>query len=306
MSEILICVPTYNRNKSLIDCLVSIEKLKNDKFFRIKVLIMDNSITNDSFKIIKKFKKKQILKIYQSHEKKRGIVHARNKCLQFARKLKPNYIAFIDDDCKVDKNWLNNIFKLLNKVDADVITGPQLYERENKKNYTSLFEKKYKKKLLRVNWAASNNVFFKFDILKQEKNIKFDINLNKFGMGEDQLFFSIINKIGYKIYWSQNIIVTEKIHPHRSSIGWIKERSKRLGILGHYLDIKIHGKIIGYFISYIKCFYLFFTSIIIYINIFNVNKDLDFANCLSRSYGKFIGPFNIKKIRFFKQKNYLN
>jgi glycosyltransferase involved in cell wall biosynthesis len=71
MSEILICVPTYNRNKSLIDCLVSIEKLKNNNFFKIKVLVMDNSITNDSFKIIKKFKKKQILKIYQSHEKKK-------------------------------------------------------------------------------------------------------------------------------------------------------------------------------------------------------------------------------------------
>lgn len=302
MSKILICIPTYNRNKSLINCLASIKKLRNNSLFKIEVLVMDNSITNDSFKIIKEFKKKNDLKIYQNHEKKRGIVYARNKCLQFARKLKPNYIAFIDDDCTIDKNWLNNIFKLLSKIDADVITGPQLYEGQNKKNYTSLFEKKYKKKILRVNWAASNNVFFTFDILKREKNIKFDKNLNKFGMGEDQLFFSIINKIGYKIYWSKNIVVTEKIHLHRSSKNWVKERSKRLGILGHYLDIKIHGQIIGYFINYMKCFYLFFSSTLIYINIFNINKDLDFANCLFRFYGKLIGPFCIKKIQFFKQK----
>jgi len=300
MNKILICIPTYNRNKILINCLKSIKKLRNKKFFNIKILVLDNSRTNNSYKIIKKFNEKQILKIYQYHEKKRGIVYARNKCLQIARKFKPNYVAFIDDDCEVDKNWLKNIYKLLITTDADVLTGPQLYGGKNKKNYTSLFEKKYKKKLLRVKWAASNNVLFKFDILKQEKNIKFDKNLNKFGMGEDQLFFSIINKIGYKIYWSKNIMVTERLHPHRSSINWIKERSKRLGILGHYLDIKMHGKITGYFINYMKCLYLFFTSIIIYINFFNVKKDLDFANSLFRFYGKLIGPFIIKNIQFLK------
>lgn len=302
MNEILICIPTYNRNKSLINCLKSIRNLKNISFFKIKVLILDNSITNNSYKIIKKFNKKQLYKIYQDHEKKRGIVFARNKCLQIARKLKPDYIAFIDDDCIVNKNWLKNIFTLFNKTDADVITGPQLYEGQSKSNHMFLFEKNYRKKLLKVTWAASNNVFFKFDILKQVKNIKFDKNLNKFGMGEDQLFFSIISKIGYKIYWSQNVVVTEKMHPHRSKINWIKERSKRLGILGHYLDIKIHGKIIGYLINYIKFLYLFFFSILIYVNIFNINRNLDFTNNMFRCYGKLIGPFKFKKIQFLQKK----
>jgi len=299
-NKILICIPTYNRNSSLIDCLKSIKKLKNNNFFKINILILDNTITNNSNKIIKKFVKRSVLKIYQDHEKKRGIVFARNKCLKFAKKFKPDYIAFIDDDCKVDKNWLKNIHALLNKVDADVITGPQLYEGGNKNNYMSIFEKKYKKNLIRVKWAASNNVFFKFNILKQQKNIKFDKNLNKFGMGEDQLFFSMISKIGYKIYWSPKILVTEKIHPHRSNINWIKERSKRLGVLGHYLDVMLYGKKIGYFINYIKSLYFFFFSILVYINIFNSNRSLDFTNNIFRFYGKLIGPFKFKKIQFFK------
>ena len=200
----------------------------------------------------------------------------------------------------MNNNWLKNIFKLFNKIDADVITGPQLYEGQSKNNHMFLFEKNYKKKLLKVTWAASNNVFFKFDILKQEKNIKFDKNLNKFGMGEDQLFFSVISKIGYKIYWSQKVVVTEKMHPHRSNINWIKERSKRLGILGHYLDIKIHGKIIGYIVNYLKSFYLFFLSLCNYLNFFNPNRVLNFINNFYRSYGKIIGPYTIKKIKFLK------
>ena len=300
MNELLISIPTYNRNKSLINCLKSIRKLKNDNFFKIKILILDNTITNNSYKAVKKFNKKQHYKIYQDHEKKRGIVYARNKCLQLAKKLKPNFIAFIDDDCIVNKNWLKNIFTLLNKIDADVITGPQLYEGVNKNNYMFLFEKKYKKDLLKVTWAASNNVFFKYDILKNKRNMKFDKNLNNFGMGEDQLFFSLISKIGYKIYWSRKVLVTEKIHPHRSNINWIKERSKRLGILGHYLDIKIYGRIIGYLINYVKSFCLFFLSIMIYVNIFNINKNLLFTNTIFRCYGKLIGPFKFKKIQFLK------
>ena len=33
-------------------------------------------------------------------------------------------------------------------------------------------------------------------------------------MGEDQLFFSLISKRGYKIYWSSNIFVTENFSPN--------------------------------------------------------------------------------------------
>ena len=298
INEILICIPTYNRNISLINCIKSIIKLKDCSFSNVKILIVDNSINNNSYNVVKKLNKKISLKIYQAHEKKRGIVFARNKCLQIARKLKSDYIAFIDDDCVVNKNWLKNIYRLFNKIDADVLTGPQLHKNRINDNYAYLFEKKHKGELLKVKWAASNNVIFKFDILRKLKNIKFDKTLNNFGMGEDQLFFLIINKIGYKIYWSKKISVTEEPHPHRSNLDWVKERSKRLGILGHYLDLKMHGKIMGFLINYIKSFYFLFLSILIFINIFNINRSLDFNNHLFRFYGKLIGPFMIKKIKF--------
>lgn len=303
MNKILICICTYNRNQSLINCLNSIKKLKDINFFDIKILIVDNTVSNNSYDIIKKYKKKNKFIIYQENERKRGVVNARNKCLKVSKTIRPKYMAFIDDDCKVDKNWLINIFKLIKNVDADIVTGPQKYEQNKKRikiNYSSLFEKNYKEKIIKVKWAASNNVFFKYDILKNKKVMNFDKNLNKFGIGEDQLFFSIMNKIGYKIYWSKNIFVTEKIHPHRTNINWIKERSKRLGILGHYLDVKIHGKIIGFSINYLKSFYLFILSLFSYINFFNLSRMLNFTNNFYRSYGKIIGPFYIKKIKFLR------
>ena len=60
MIKILICICTFNRNKSLIECLNSIKKLKNINKFDVKILILDNSKVNNSFKIIKNYKKKII------------------------------------------------------------------------------------------------------------------------------------------------------------------------------------------------------------------------------------------------------
>ncbi len=303
MTKILICICTFNRNQSLIECLNSIKKLKDINYFDIKILILDNSSSNSSYKIIQNYKKKSNLNILQKFEKRRGVVNARNKCLKISKKIKPQYIAFIDDDCKVNKNWLKNIFHLLKKIDTDVITGPQKYDHINKNisdNYSSLFEKKYKGKIKRVKWAASNNVIFKYDILNKNNNLKFDKNLNKFGIGEDQLFFSLVSKKGYKIYWANNIFVTEKIHSHRLNINWIKSRSERLGILGHYIDIKLHGKIFGYLLNYIKSIYFFLLSLIKYLNFTNDNRKINFINYFFRFYGKLIGPFTLKKINFLK------
>ena len=53
--------------------------------------------------------------IYHLNEKKRGIVYARNKCLISAKEFNPKYLAFIDDDVRLDKNWLQNNLLIMNK-----------------------------------------------------------------------------------------------------------------------------------------------------------------------------------------------
>ena len=305
MNKILICIPTFYRNKSLIECLNSIKKLENINLFDIRILILDNTISNNSFNIIKKYKANTKLKILQKNEKKRGIVNARNKCLKISKSIKPKYIAFIDDDCTVDKNWLKNIFKLLKKVNADIITGPQKYQQNNriiKNNYSILFEKNYKKSVVKVKWAATNNVFFSYDIIKNKKII-FDKLLNKFGMGEDQLFFSILGNKGHKIYWSQNIKVYEKDHKHRNNIYWLIKRSFRLGVLGHYIDKKLHGNFYGYLNNYLKSSFFLFCTIRYIPTLYDKNSRIFALNFLFRFLGKFFGPIIFKKIDFLQNDN---
>lgn len=301
MKTLVICICTYKRNKSLEKCLKSLKNLSVKKKIKIIILIIDNTINYESLNLVKKIKKKFVYKIIQINERKRGVVYARNKALKKLKELKPQYASFIDDDCLVNKFWLINILKIIKKNKADIVTGPQIYlESKRNINYTKYFEKKYYSNIRKVDWAATNNVFFLYKVIKNEKLI-FDKSLNKFGMGEDQLFFSVLNKKGYKIYWSKNIKVYEKSHHHRFNINWLIERSFRLGVLGHYIDKKLHGNFIGYSTNYLKSILYFLFTAISILKIFKKNSRIDTINFLFRFLGRIIGPFIFNKINFLKK-----
>ena len=295
--KFLTCICTYKRNISLNKCLKSIERISLPINSHITILIVDNTINNNSYALINQIKKKYRFKIIYVNEKKRGIVNARNRCLKEVKKINCDYISFFDDDCTVDKNWFKNISKLIKNKNIDIVTGPQIY----KNNLAQIFEKKITSNNSYVKWAASNNVLFKKKILLKE-NIYFDINLNKFGMGEDQLFFSTLNKLGHKIFWSNSLKVFEKIHYNRDNLRWVIDRSFRLGVLGLYIDIKLHGLFKGFIINYIKFFYYFICSLISLSLLNQKNYSYQFFNLLNRSIGRLLSPFIFKTIQFYKNK----
>ena len=297
---LVICICTYNRNLSLIRCLKSINKLHLIPNIKIKIIIVDNSKQHISFKLVKKLKKSFKYKIIQLHEKRRGVVYARNKCLNETKKINPKFICFFDDDCIVDRFWIKNVFKVKKFTNASIITGPQLPLKKKSLNYSQFFEKNYKVSLKKVNWAASNNVFLEYNIIKKH-NLFFDKTLNKFGIGEDQLFFLKLNNYGHKIYWSKSIKVFEDIHVHRSNLKWLIRRSFRLGVLGHYIDMNIHGKLVGFIINYLKCIYYFVKTFIHIFLFFNAKFQVQTLNYFSRFCGRLIGPLFLKKIDFFSK-----
>ena len=92
---LVICICTYNRNLSLIRCLKSIDKLYLISNIKIKIIVADNSNKHSSLKLVKKFKRSFKYKIIQLHEKRRGVVYARNKCLHEAKKINPKFICFL-------------------------------------------------------------------------------------------------------------------------------------------------------------------------------------------------------------------
>ena len=270
--------------------------------FKIEFLIIDNTINGNAKNIISRVKKRFNYKIYYVNEKKRGIVYARNKCLEEVKKINCDYFSFLDDDCEIDQKWFVNFKKTISTHKVKIITGPQIHKSNGKfkNNLEIIFERKINNDKKFVNWAATNNVILNKKILLTS-NLKFDINLNKFGMGEDQLFFLQLYKKGHKILWNKEIKVYEKKHSHRSTMKWVVDRSFRLGILGNYIDKKIYGSITGNILNFIKSIYYLFLSILTALQPFQKLYSYKLINFIYRSFGRLLSPFLFKKIEFYKK-----
>ena len=300
--KILICICTYKRNNTLNKCLKRFNRAIIPSKYNIEFLIIDNTVNGNAKNIIYNLKKKFNHKIYYVNEKKRGIVYARNKCLEEVRKINCHYFSFIDDDCEIDKKWFVNFKEIINTHKVKIVTGPQIHKKEHKinKNLEIIFEKKINKNKKFVNWAATNNVILCKEVFLSS-NLKFDTNLNKFGMGEDQLFFLQLNKKGHQILWNKEIKVYEKKHSHRTSIKWVADRSFRLGILGNYIDKKIYGSINGSIVNYFKSICYLSLSISTALYPFQKLYSYKLINLIFRSFGRILSPLFFKKIKFYKK-----
>ncbi len=302
--KITICINTFNRNKNLFNLLKSIEKIYLLNCHVVKILIIDNTINNNSYSFIQKFKLNYKFEITHINEKKNGIVYSRNKCLKYLKTTSQDYICLFDDDCTIDKFWLKHAINTVKIYKAKIVSGPQIHYKKNnlinlnhKFIYQKFFEKNYADKVKKIKWAATNNVFIKYNVLKKN-NLHFDINLNQFKIGEDQLFFSMLNKNKNLIYWNKKVIVYEKIHENRTGIKWLVNRSFKLGVLGHYIDMKLHGKFFGLLLNYLKSIYYLLKSIFFLMLMYNKIYIINSANNLARFYGRTIGIFIFKRIKF--------
>ena len=121
MIELSIAVCTYNRADVLPKCLESLsnQTISNELF---EVVIIDNNSTDDTKKIADDFCQKYYNFRY-FFETRQGHSQARNRAIAEA---KGKYLAYIDDDETVNREFAQLIIDCFNETDADVI-GAQLF-----------------------------------------------------------------------------------------------------------------------------------------------------------------------------------
>ncbi|MES0342275.1 MAG: glycosyltransferase, partial [Candidatus Humimicrobiaceae bacterium] len=116
---ISISIINLNGNNYLNDCLGSLDKLDYPKN-KIEILVVDNGSTDDSVKFVKD--KFPLIKIIQNN-KNNGFAKANNQAAELA---KGEYIAFLNNDTKVDKNWIIELLKPIYKNREVVASGSKV------------------------------------------------------------------------------------------------------------------------------------------------------------------------------------
>ena len=108
-----IIVPVYNVEKYLSKC---IEILINQTYTNIEILLINDGSTDNSKKICEQFKEKDS-RIKLINKENGGLSDARNKGLQEAI---GKYIAFVDSDDYVEKNYIETLYSLITKFNSEI------------------------------------------------------------------------------------------------------------------------------------------------------------------------------------------
>jgi glucosyl-dolichyl phosphate glucuronosyltransferase len=99
--SIVIC--THNRAEILQDAVLSACS-QSYNVQKYEIIVVDNNSTDDTKKLIANLQDKYP-KIRYIFEKDQGLSNARNRGWREAR---GKYVGYIDDDCKVPREWLGN------------------------------------------------------------------------------------------------------------------------------------------------------------------------------------------------------
>lgn len=124
--KISIIVPVYNVEKYLEKCLIS---LVNQTLKDIEIIIINDGSTDNSQKIIDKFKKEHT-NIKSIEQKNQGQAVARNVGLEYCT---AEYVTYVDSDDYVELDMMKKLYKNVEKNKYDIVISNIIKEEGNKK-----------------------------------------------------------------------------------------------------------------------------------------------------------------------------
>lgn len=214
----------------LKNCLSSVFSIDYPKS-RYEIIIVDGGSNDGTDELCKQFPKIRFIV-----ESKHGLAYARNKGAELA---KGSIIAYTDDDCIVDKNWLKNLVEGFQFSRTIVGVGGPVYplhpeiipQKIHVKAALGLYDNGETTKP--VEDIITSNAAFKKEIFK---TIKFDETLgvtrrgNHILSGEDTQFCQKITSHGYKLLYTPHAKVYHNIQRNRITVSYIIKHATHNGI----------------------------------------------------------------------------
>jgi glycosyltransferase involved in cell wall biosynthesis len=246
---ISVVVCTFNRAGLLEISLQSLSnQLLEDSGY--EVIVADNNSTDNTRQVVSKFRH-SLTNLRYCFEAKQGLSYARNRGWQEAR---GEYVAYIDDDCKVPEQWLTVAKKIIEQISPDVFGGPYFafYNTPKphwfKDAYGSRDLGNVARELTDGEYLSGGNIFFRRELLEilGGFDVSFGMSGQRLAYGEETALLKHIRETMPErvIYCDPEMYVHHLVHSKKMSLPWII-RQRFVGGRYSYRVFKNNGSISG-------------------------------------------------------------
>ena len=200
-------------------------------------------------------------------EDKQGLSHARNRGWREASGM---YIAFIDDDAKADKNWVERVILSFQEIkpSPDVVGGKiipffhgqippwfpidiEVLTRGDQKRFLTAAEGQY--------GFYGSNMIFKKEILQENNGFSTEYGMqgNTIGVAEETEFFRRLSNVSPMLWYDPDILIEHLISSNSFDFVFTFKRSYKNGKAlaeienSRILSLDYAKKILGLFLFFL-------------------------------------------------------
>lgn len=219
-----ICIVTCKRPLILRGLLDSLTAQNLDGLL-LRVIVIDNDLTQSARCTVDSFRRSQssgnVLEVVYDVESDPCIAHARNRALRHA---KADYVALVDDDETVSRDWLRQLLDTMHRYQADVVFGPVISVLPNGAPPWArrCFHRTRRRTGEPVHHYGAGNVLLRRPAITADR-LRFDPAFGGTG-GEDTDFFYRLHLAGRRMVWCDEAIAHVAVPAARLTLAWMRER----------------------------------------------------------------------------------
>ncbi len=190
--SVSVVVSTFNRIEYLKQSVDALLKLNFDNF---EIIIVNDGSIDGTGRYLDSFKNSKIRIIH--HDANLGLSAARNSGIRAA---KYEIVAFTDDDCMVDENWLTKIVEGFSSDNIGFVIGQVFYVKKDYKGY-------FPERLVRnigAKWPMGANIAYQKKVF--DKIGYFEDYFFKYGNEDSEMAVRVITN-GYKFVRALDALV---------------------------------------------------------------------------------------------------
>lgn len=232
--KVSIIVPTRDRKDQLIACLRSLYRQTQSPD---EIIVVDNS-NNQTAKDSVAYCQKLNPHIRYYHEPRLGSPCVRNRGINLATN---DLLAFIDDDCIADRNWVEEILRSQGGKKELVLQGKNLNGLQN--NIYACVEHYYTEFIFQSRFYQQKGIIYSLGLDTKNFSIRkslikkhrtyFDKVFSPFSIYEDIDFADQIRKYGMNIVYNHKMIVTH--YGRGTLINHVRREFKKGRASFHYI-----------------------------------------------------------------------